>query len=44
MVEYCDSCSTELEIGQIGDCDDCQDGSDDSDESLEQTVPAIQRG
>ena len=25
MVEHCEACGTELELGQIGDCDDCQD-------------------
>lgn len=25
MQEYCTTCSTDLEIGQIGRCDDCQD-------------------
>lgn len=24
MVEHCESCGVELELGQIGLCDDCQ--------------------
>lgn len=30
MVEHCDSCGEELEVGQIGECDDCQAEREDS--------------
>lgn len=30
MVERCDSCGEELEIGQIGECDECQAEREDS--------------
>lgn len=38
MVEHCEACGTELEIGQIGDCDDCQDESDAADELVQQSL------
>lgn len=30
--EYCDSCHTELEVGQIGLCEDCQDALDEDED------------
>lgn len=29
MIEHCDSCGEELELGQIGECDDCQHERED---------------
>lgn len=29
MVEHCESCDVELELGQIGLCDDCQRAASD---------------
>ena len=30
MVEHCDCCGEELELGQIGECDECQSERDDA--------------